>query len=233
MPGQIVALGGGGFSGIGVLQPLDRYLLELTGKDRPRVCFIGTASGDSDRYAASFFRAYGSVAVTTDLVLFGTPEPDSVARLADEDLIFVGGGNTANMLARWRLHGVDQVLRRAWEGGTVLAGISAGAICWFEAGLTDSFGPQLVAWRDGLGLVVGSAAPHFDSEAQRRPRYLAEIGAGNLPAGYGIDEGAAVHFVGSDLERVVTEVPNASASRFELLNGIVQETRLEAVALNS
>src|SRR5690349_23659075 len=107
MPGSIVAIGGGGFSDHEVITPLDRYLLSLTGIERPRVCFLGTASGDSDRYAAKFYRAYAPVAEATDLVLFGAPEPDSVALLAAQDLVFVGGGNTANLLAVWRLHGVD------------------------------------------------------------------------------------------------------------------------------
>src|SRR4051812_22253300 len=228
---HIVALGGGGFSNAGEVTPLDRYLLEATGKERPRVCFLGTASGDSDRYATNFYRSYSSVASASDLVLFGAPDADEIARLVDQDLVFVGGGNTANLLAVWRLHGVDKALRSAWQSGTVLAGISAGAICWFEASLTDSFGPQLAALRDGMGLLEGSAAPHFDAEAARRPRYIAEIGSGALPDGYGIDEGAALHFVGTRLERVVTEVRGAAASRFELVDGQVRETRLEAALL--
>jgi dipeptidase E len=233
LPGHIVAIGGGGFSDREVITALDRYLLELTGKQRPRICFLGTASGDSDRYAAKFYRAYASVADASDLVLFGAPEPGSVARLVEQDIVFVGGGNTANLLAVWRLHGVDHVLRQAWEAGMVLAGISAGAICWFEACLTDSFGPQLAALHDGLGLLAGSAAPHFSGDPQRRPRVLAELRAGRLPDGYGIDDGAALHFTGTELERVVTEVPGVAASRFELVDGAVRETRLEAIDLNS
>ena len=233
MAGHIVALGGGGFSSGNGATPLDRYLLELTGKGRPRVCFIGTASGDAERYAANFFRAYAPVADASDLVRCGAPTPEAIARLAEQDLIFVGGGNTANMLIVWRLHGVDKVLRHAWEAGVVLAGISAGAICWFEACLTDSFGPQLTALRGGLSLLSGSAAPHLDSEAQRRPRYLAEIGSGNLPDGYGIDEGVALDFDGTQLSRVVTEISGSTAYRFELRDGVVHETRLEAIDLNS
>jgi len=145
----------------------------------------------------------------------------------------VGGGNTANLLAVWRLHGVDRLLREAWQAGTVLAGISAGAICWFEACLTDSFGPELAALRDGVGLLSGSAAPHMAADVQRRPRFIAEIAAGNLPDGYGIDDGAAAHFVGANLERVVTEVAERSASRFELKDGAVIETKLEAIFLSS
>jgi dipeptidase E len=231
VPAQIVAIGGGGFSDAERLTPLDHYLIELTGKRRPRVCFLGTASGDAERYAAMFYRAYAPVAEASDLVLFGAPERDQVARLVDQDLIFVGGGNTANMLALWRLHGVDEVLRRAWQAGTVLAGISAGAICWFEACLTDSFGSQLEPLIDGLGLLSGSACPHLGGEALRRSRYIEEIESGRLPSGYGIDDGAALHFAGTELRAVVTEVQGKSASRFELRGGHVSETRLEATAL--
>ncbi|HEY7023368.1 MAG TPA: peptidase E [Candidatus Limnocylindrales bacterium] len=233
MASHIVAIGGGGFSDQEELTPLDRYLIELTGKARPRVCFIGTASGDSERYAANFYRAYAPVAVASDLILFGAPDSDYLARLADQDLIFVGGGNTANLLAVWRVHGVDTLLRKAWESGTVLAGISAGAICWFEACLTDSFGPQLAALRDGVGLLHGSAAPHMAADPLRRSRFVAEIASGSLPSGYGIDDGAAAHFVGTSLERVVAEIPGRSASWFELADGAVKETRMEAIALSS
>lgn len=195
------------------------------------MCFLGTASGDPERYAAKFYRAYAPVAQASDLVLFGAPRREEVARLADQDLVFVGGGNTANMLAVWRLHGVDKVLRRAWQSGTVLAGISAGAICWFEACLTDSFGVQLEPLNDGLGLVGGSACPHLGGEALRRSRYAEEIAAGRLPNGYGIDDGAALHFSGNKLKAVVTEIRGRSASRFEVHDGEVAETRFDALAL--
>ena len=146
MPSHIVAHRRRRLQRRGELTPLDRYLLELTGKDRPRVCFLGTASGDADRYAAKFYRAYAPVAFASDLVLFGAPANRRTwRRLGDQDLIFVGGGNTANMLAVWRSTALTRPCVSAWEAGTVLAGISAGAICWFEACLTDSFGPQLSA----------------------------------------------------------------------------------------
>ena len=225
--GQIVAIGGGGFSDAERLTPLDHFLLELTGKERPRVCFLGTASGDAERYAAKFFRAYAGVAQASDLVLFGAPTREEVARLVDQDLVFVGGGNTANMLAVWRLHGVDVALRQAWQSGTVLAGISAGAICWFEACLTDSFGTGLAALADGLALLPGSACPHLHDDAARRARYAEEIGAGRLPPGYGIDDGAALHFQGRELKAVVSELVGRSASRFELHDGEATEIRLE------
>lgn len=231
MVSRIVAMGGGGFGQTGQLTPLDRYVMALTGNARPRVCFLGTALGDPDRYAANFYRAFAPVSEATDLVLFGTPRREAIERLVDQDMVYVGGGNTANMLAVWRLHGVDEALREAWQRGTVLTGVSAGAICWFEACLTDSFGTQLAAMRDGLALLPGSACPHFDSEALRQPRYAEEIVAGHLPDGYGIDEGAALLFEGSELAAVVTREAGKGASRFELRDGALRETRLDAALL--
>ncbi len=154
-----------------------------------------------------------------------------MGRLLDQDLVFVGGGNTANMLAIWRLHKVDEALRAAWQSGTVLAGISAGAICWFEACLTDSFGLNLSSVPDALGFLAGSACPHLDGEPLRRPRYQEEIAAGRLPAGYGIDNYAALHFIGTELHTVVSENDGSAASRFELIDGAVRETRLDAMLL--
>jgi peptidase E len=128
------------------------------------------------------------------------------------DAIFVCGGNTANMLAVWRVHGFDRILREAWEAGVVLSGVSAGMICWFEAGVTDSFGPQLEGMRDGLGFLAGSACPHYDGEERRRPRYR-ELVDGGFPAGIAADDGVGVHFVGTELHEVVTCRPGAAAFR--------------------
>jgi peptidase E len=138
-----------------------------------------------------------------------------------------GGGSTANMLAIWRLHSVDRMLREAWESGVILAGISAGMICWFEASVTDSFGRGLAPFHDGLGLVPGSACPHYDSEPNRRPSYQQLIGEGALPAGIAADDGAAVHFVGTDLVEAVSSRPNACAYRVELRHGRLLEQPLE------
>jgi dipeptidase E len=228
MPPQIVAMGGGGFTDAGRLTPLDRYLLDLTGRERPRVCFLGTASGDAEGYTARFYRAYASASDASDLALFGSPTPDDVARLPEQDLVFVGGGSTANLLVLWRLHGVDRVLRSAWEAGTILAGMSAGANCWFEASLSDSFGPQLAPLADGVGFLPGSRCPHFDGEPLRHGRYAEEIAAGRLPGGFGIDDGAALHFVGGELHAVVAEEPGKRAYRLDLEGDRVEEIELDA-----
>jgi len=139
--------------------------------------------------------------------------PENLRELAlGHDVILVCGGNTANMLAVWRVHGFDRVLREAWDAGVVLAGWSAGMICWFEAGVTDSFGPQLEGMRDGLGFLPGSACPHYDGEERRRPRYH-ELVADGLPAGIAADDGVALHYVGTELREIVTCRPGTAAYR--------------------
>jgi dipeptidase E len=230
--GQIVAMGGGGFS----MEPdnplLDDYALSLAGKTPARVCFVPTASADAATYLVKFYRAFSGRALTFDLTLF---DPVSVPRrpaksadiadyLAEFDVIYVGGGNTANALALWRVHGVDRALLQAWRRGAVLCGVSAGMICWFEASCTDSFG-GVAALHDGLGFLSGSACPHYDGEAQRRPTYQQLIREG-LPAGYACDDGAALHFEGTKLVAAVSSRPKAAAYRVSLGDGEVVEEPL-------
>jgi len=144
----------------------------------------------------------------TDLSFYPWP-PENLRELAlGSDVILVCGGNTANMLAVWRLHGFDRILREAWEVGVVLTGWSAGLICWFEAGVTDSFGPQLAGMRDGLGFLPGSACPHYDTEVERRPVYT-ELVANGFPAGIALDDAAAAHYAGTELVEVLTSSPDA------------------------
>src|SRR5439155_6484547 len=148
----------------------------------------------------------------TDLSFYPWPPGDLRELALGSDVILVCGGNTANMLAVWRLHGFDRILREAWEAGIVLCGWSAGMICWFEAGVTDSFGPQLAGMRDGLGFLPGSACPHYDGEERRRPVYR-ELVADGFPAGYAADDGVGLHFVGTELAEVVSARPGAQAYR--------------------
>jgi len=177
-------------------------MLSLSSAPRPRVCFVPTPAGDSDRAVAAFFEAFTPRDCEPScLRLFGVPR-EPVRHLASQDVIVVSGGNTANALAIWRLHGVDAALREAWERGAVLGGVSAGANCWFECCVTDSFSASLDGLRDGLGLLPGSFCPHYDGELRRRPAYTALV-AGSFPAGYAADDGAAFHFVGAELHEVV------------------------------
>jgi dipeptidase E len=213
MPGQILAMGGGGFM-LDPRSPLDDLMLELSGVERPRVCFLPTPVGDSDRAIAAFFEAFSARDCEPScLRLFGTPERPA-DRLADQDVIVVSGGNTANALVLWRLHGIDAALRAAWERGAVLGGVSAGANCWFECCVTDSFGRDLDPLHDGLGLLPGSFCPHYDGEERRRPVYRRLVDEG-LPAGYAADDGVALHFVGTELREAVASWPGARAYRVE------------------
>jgi dipeptidase E len=211
--GQILAMGGGGFM-MEQGSPLDDLLLSLSPAERPRVCFVPTPTGDSDRAIAAFFEAFASRSCEPScLRLFGTPEGPT-EQLRDQDVVYVSGGNTANALAVWRLHGVDLALQEAWERGAVLGGVSAGANCWFECCVTDSFGVQLDALRDGLAILSGSFCPHYDGEELRRPVYRRLVDEGFAP-GYAADDGAALHFVGTELREVVTSRPEAQAYRVE------------------
>lgn len=208
-----MAMGGGGFMAERESR-LDSFMLTLTDASRPRVCFVPTPSGDSDRGIAAFFEAFSARDCEPScLRLFGTPERPA-EHLAAQDVIYVSGGNTANALALWRLHGIDDALREAWERGAVLGGVSAGANCWFEACVTDSFGPSLEPLHDGLGLLPGSFCPHYDAEELRRPVYRALVDGG-FPAGYAADDHAALHFVGTELREVVGAHPNTAAYRVE------------------
>ena len=206
-------MGGGGFMAERDSR-LDSFMLTLTDASRPRVCFVPTPSGDSDRGIAAFFEAFSARDCEPScLRLFGTPERPA-EHLAAQDVIYVSGGNTANALAVWRLHGIDDALREAWERGAVLGGVSAGANCWFEACVTDSFGPSLEPLHDGLGLLPSSFCPHYDAEELRRPVYRTLVDEG-FPPGYAADDNAALHFVGTELREVVGAHPNAAAYRVE------------------
>lgn len=148
----------------------------------------------------------------TDLSFYPWPPEDLRELALGSDVILVCGGNTANMLAVWRVHGFDRILREAWESGIVLAGWSAGMICWFEAGVTDSFGPQLDGMHDGLGFLPGSACPHYDGEERRRPVYT-ELVANGFPPGIALDDAAAAHYVGTELVEVISSSADARGYR--------------------
>jgi peptidase E len=222
--GHIVAMGGGGFS-MEETPVLDDYVLSLTGKPRPRVCFVPTAGGDRDEYIVRFYTRFASVAEATHLSLFRRKVVDLHAFAAEQDVFYVGGGNTLNMLAVWREHGFVRALADAWRAGKVLAGVSAGSICWFESGITDSFGPNLVPM-SGLGFLPGSNCPHYDGEAARRPAYQKAVAEG-MAAGIACDDGVGAHYANGQLVRVVSSRKGAKAYRVELVDGTVQETVME------
>jgi peptidase E len=228
---HVVALGGGGFSESPKNLALDEYIVSLSSKSKPRVCFLPTASGDSQLYIKRFYRAYERLgARASHLSLFQpTPQPASKV-LAAQDIIYVGGGNTRNMLVLWKEWGVDKLLRQAHARGTILAGISAGAICWFEQGLTDS-NPGAYTPLNALGWLEGSFCPHFDSEPRRRPVFRTLIRRGKLAAGYAVDDGVALHFIDDALKNVVSSRPRAGARFLERAYGRLRERTLTPTRL--
>jgi peptidase E len=197
-------------------------ILELAG---PRVCFVPTASGDEDSQLVRFYGSFAQRAEASHVSFNPWPRDDLREHVLAQDAVYVSGGNTANALAVWRVHGFDAVLREAWERGVLLCGWSAGMICWFEAGVTDSFGPELAGMRDGLGFLPGSACPHYDGEARRRPVYR-ELVADGFPPGYAADDGAALHFVGTALREVVAAEEGPRAYRVEAGSEAPLDTRL-------
>jgi peptidase E len=210
--------------------PIIEHALRLTGKDRPRFCQVATASGDSLYSAAGVASAFAGCddVVVSSLELFSMPNvADPAEHLLSQDVIWVGGGSVANLLAVWRVHGLDEILREAWERGIVLGGVSAGSICWHVGGTTDSFGVDLRAVTNGLRFLPYSNGVHYDSEAQRRPMFQRMVADGTLPDGYATDDGVGLHYIGTELHEVVADRVGPAAYRVERDGDQVRETRLE------
>lgn len=221
---RIVGLGGTGDTEEQTLRLYD-YVLGLTGKPRPKLLYVPTALADSLYSPADvvcFYDTFHGRGELAHLFTFPWPPADLRDLILSQDAICVSGGSTANMLAIWKVHGIDDLLREAWERGIVLFGSSAGMICWFEWGVTDSFGPQLESM-ECLGLLAGSACPHYDGEELRRPRYRQLVAAG-LADGLAADDGVGLHFVGTELREVITCRADAAAYRVTAAG----EERLEA-----
>jgi len=213
------------------LGPLIRFALELSGAaGRPHLCHLGTASGDQ-RWANARVDEAGRAAgvEVSHLNLFPMPTvADPLAHLLDTDVVWVGGGSVANLLAVWRVHGLDDVFRQVWQAGVVLGGVSAGSICWHVGGTTDSFGPDLRPVTDGLALLPYANGVHHDSEEQRRPLFSRLVADGTLPTGYATDDGVGLLYRGTELVDTVTEVSGAGAYRVErTADGTAVEERLE------
>jgi dipeptidase E len=234
MGSKLIAMGGGGF----LMDPenplLDRYCLDCTGATIPKVCFIPTASGDSEDGLSRFYTAFNQYPCEpSHLAFFRRPRAGSIPlteakqALSNQDLIYVGGGNTRAMLAVWREWKIDEILRAAWNSGVLLAGISAGAICWFEYGGSDSTYVGQPSPLQGLGLISGSCTPHYDGELNRRPDLHGLIQKGELPSGIGIDDGAAVLFENRQIVEVVSSRATASAYRVKIEDGQITEEQLE------
>ncbi len=202
-------MGGGGFSMEPANLLLDRYALDSTGKPEPKVCFLPTASGDSEGYIDRFYTAFSTLPCRPCHLSLSDSPPDLTEFVKECDVIYVGGGNTRNMLTTWRSFNLDSMLHEAWKNGVVLCGLSAGAICWFDQGHTDSDGDLSVM--DCLGFLSGSCTPHYDGEPERRLSFHTLIQQHRLSPGYAIDDGVALHFIDDALAYVVSSRPTAQA----------------------
>jgi dipeptidase E len=191
---------------------LEDYFLGLAGGGRPRVLFVPTAVADDAEATLRAYEQLGDRAQVSHVSFFPWPPAGLRELVLAQDVIYVSGGSTANALAIWRAHGFDSILSEAWEAGIVLTGWSAGMICWFEAGVTDSFRPELDGMRDGLGFLPGSACPHYDGEERRRPVYTKLVAEG-FPPGLAAEDCVALRFDGTELAEVVTARPGSRAYR--------------------
>jgi len=214
---HVVAIGGGMMLPRGGIPYHVEHAIALSGKSAPRLCVLNQAVGDDPAYYLRFYdRLADSPAEVRHLSLFPMPNvADPEDFLLSQDIIFVGGGSVANMIAVWRVHGIDQILRKAWQSGIVLAGSSAGGICWFEGGTTDSFGAKLRPYTDALGMLAGSFCPHYNSEELRRPLYQQLVADRMLPGGLACDDGVGAHYIDDSLAEMVADRTDGGAYRVE------------------
>jgi dipeptidase E len=219
---QIIAIGGGGFGGLARDAKLEQYIIKQSSQLNPRICFLAQASAEDKDYVAKFHQTVTALnAVPSDLSLFGRVNNDWKEHLLSQDIIYVGGGNTRSLLALWREWGVDEVLKTAYQNGIILAGVSAGAICWFEQCVTDSVWPLGVI--PGLGFLEGSCCPHYDSEPERRPTFLEKLALEQVRPGLALEDNTAAHFVNGKIFRVIAnkdqkKAYNVSKTGEELLS---------------
>ncbi|MDP9861668.1 MULTISPECIES: peptidase E [Streptosporangium] len=238
---HILAIGGGSFRpsarhGFIEASALLRYALDLTGQDRPKLGLLATALGDDSDWLLKMYGAFRDWDVeVSHLTVFPMPNVEDPREwILNQDVIYVSGGSVANLAALWRLHGLDEAFEEAWRSGVVLSGQSAGALCWHVGGNTDSFGPTLRTWADGLGLLPHSCGVHYNSDPQRRRLLHEAVASGELPGGYAADEGVALHYVGTEFIQAVSVDPEGYAYRVEHdgANG-VKEFRIEPRLLTS
>jgi dipeptidase E len=231
--GTILALGGGGFT-MGHGDPaLDELVLELAGGQSPRILFLPTAGGDAAAQIAAFYGAFSDRPCRPQVLsLFRLHGTSTAIRdiVFESDVVYVGGGSMRNMLAIWRAHGLDAILREAWEREIVLAGLSAGAMCWFEGGITMSAGPPEVI--EGLGFLPGSLSVHADGEPRRLPAFYEAVRSGALPGGWALDDGVGLVIEGETVERVVSSRPGATALRVDAVGGELVRSRTQPKLLD-
>lgn len=223
---QIIAMGGGGFS----MEPenplLDEYLLKQSKSSKPKICFIPTASGDSEDYIKRFYQSFKDHnCISSHLSLFNNIPQDLEDYILDKDILYVGGGNTRNLLVLWREWGLDKHFRKAWDNGVILAGLSAGSICWFEEGVTSSI-PGKLTRLECLGFLKGSSCPHYDGEVDRRKSYHELLNKNQISNGIAMDDGVAVHYQEDRIFKVISSRPLAKAYQVAFADNQVTEIEI-------
>ncbi len=209
---------------------LDKYILNLVPEKKPKICFLGTASNDGKEYRDMFYNFFEKQQCEPSHLSFVNPPKDIAAFIMDKDIIHVGGGNTKLIIDTWKKYGVDKIMRRAWVSGIILTGMSAGAICWFEDGITNPSRGKLTRL-PCLGLLSGSFCPHYDDKVELKDAFKKLILNGTIGEGYGAEDGAAIHFVGSEPVRVVTSRPDVTAYKVRKVRNKIVETPMEAIYL--
>ena len=222
MKKQIIAIGGGGFGrspGEGVIE---KYILDQSDKEKPNICFIPTATGDNEAYKVNYYSTFSKLNCSPVHLDFFKRTPDLEELIKQQDVIFVGGGNTKSMLAVWKDWGLDLILKEAYERGVIMCGVSAGAICWFEEGVTDSWAEELKVM-DCLGFVKGACCPHYDEEPQRRPSLSKFLTEGVMQSCYAVDGGCALHIENEQEYKAVVFAKDKNAYCVDLENNQVKE----------
>ena len=224
--GQIIAIGGGGFGRNPNHRKIEKYILELTGKEKPNVVFFPTASAENQAYIIQFYKCFTKISCEPSHVTFfqRTPRLDSIINKAD--VIYVGGGNTKSMLAVWQEWKLDKLLLKAYNNGKILCGVSAGAICWFEQGITDSWASNLNVM-DCLGFLPEMACPHYQEEKDRRPDVHKMLKQGKCGPGWAIDGGAAIHFKNGKYYKSIQFYSDSYVHYVSIKNGVVNEDKKE------
>jgi len=227
---QVIAIGGGGFGRTQESNLIEQYILDQTSKTKPKICFIPTATGDLDSYIVNFYSVFTKLKCEPSHISFFKRTMDLQAHIQKQDAIFVGGGNTKSMLAVWRDWGLDLILKDAYVRGVVMSGVSAGAICWFEAGLTDSWASDL-KMMECMNFIPGNCAPHYDEEPERRPATKKFLENKSIDFMYGIEGGAALHFVDEIPNSTIQFKKNKYAYKVTLDGNKINESPYKALKL--
>ena len=228
---NIVAIGGGGFGRTTKDLRIEEYILNLSKKEKPNICFIPTATGDNDSYKVNYYDVFTKFNCNPTHIDFFKRTIDLSSHIPDQDIIFVGGGNTKSMLAVWKDWGLDVLLRDAYESGTVMSGVSAGAICWFEKGITDSWEGDLRVL-ECLGFLKGVCCPHYDGESKRRPAVESFIRNQEINRSICIEDGAAVHYENNNLKSAISFYPNKNAYDVSIKDNKLKETPLSKIDIS-